>query len=52
MTRDGDAWIATIELKDGVSHIDFYCNHGKTLEYQGRQYRTYLSSPYTRIAIE
>jgi hypothetical protein len=52
MARDGDAWTAVIELEDGVSHIDFYSNHGKTLPYRGQEYRTYISSPYTRVAIE
>ena len=52
MTRDGDAWTALIELEDGVSHIDFYSNHGKTLPYRGQEYRTYISSPYTRVTIE
>jgi hypothetical protein len=52
MTRDGDVWTAVIEMQDGASHIDFYSNHGKTLNYNGQRYRTYISSPYTRITIE
>jgi hypothetical protein len=45
------AWIAEIELKKGASHIDFFSNHGKTVPYRGRDYRSYLSSPYTRVVI-
>ena len=48
MQRDGDEWTVEIELKDGASHIDLFSNHGKTLEYKGQKYRTYISSPYTR----
>ena len=52
MKADGDKWIVEIDLKDGVSHVDFFSNHGKTLKYKGQQYRTYISSPYTRVVFE
>lgn len=42
-------WTAEIELDANASHIDFFSNHGKTLHYNSRDYRTYLSSPYTRV---
>ena len=48
MTRSGNDWTAVIELKEEASRIDFFSNHGKTLKYKGREYRTYVSSPYTR----
>jgi len=45
------AWSVQIKLKKGASHIDFFTNHGKVLQYKGKKYPTYLSSPYTRVAI-
>ena len=38
--------------KIAVSNIDVYSNHGKTLRHKGQRYRTYISSPYTRVAVE
>lgn len=52
MKRVGDSWSTQIELQKDASHIDFFSNHGKTLEYKGQPYRTYLSSPYTRVVID
>jgi len=54
MKRDaaGKTWTAEIKLKTGASHIDFFSNHGKTVQCVGRKYRTYISSPYTRVAIK
>ncbi len=48
MQRVGDEWTVEIELKDGASHIDFFCNHGNALNFKGQKYRTYISSPYAR----
>ena len=45
-------WAVEIELEKGASHIDFFSNHGKTLHYKSQSYRTYISSPYTRVALE
>ena len=34
-----------------ASHIDFYSNHRKTIRYRAESYPTYISSPYTRVAV-
>ncbi len=44
-------WTAEIELNSGASRIDFFSNHGKSIQYKGRTYPTYISSPYTRVDI-
>jgi len=44
-----NAWTAGIELNANASHIDFFSNHEKTLRYKSREYRTFISSPYTRV---
>ena len=44
-------WTVEIELKQGASHIDLFSNHGKTLRYKSQNYRTYISSPYTRVVL-
>jgi len=53
MKRDSKrgGWTAEIQLDPRASRIDFFSNHGKTVRYQGKGYRTYISSPYTRVAI-
>jgi len=48
----GKAWGAEIKLKTGASHIDFFSNHGKSAQHGSRKYRTYISSPYTRVVIK
>jgi len=45
-------WTAEVDLKTGASHIDLFSNHRKTIRYQLTDYKTYLSSPYTRIVLE
>ena len=54
MTGDAgsNSWTATIPLADNVSRVDFFSNHRKTIEYRSRKYPSYLSSPYTRVALE
>jgi len=44
-------WIAELELPEQVYYIDFFSTHGKTLERATKQYKTYISSPYTRIKL-
>jgi len=53
MTRDADRgeWTAEIKLDPNASRIDVFSNHRKTLHYAGTPYRTYLSSPYTRVEL-
>ena len=48
--RKGE-WTAEISLKPNASHIDFFSNHRKTVQYQGKKYVTYLSCPYTRVQL-
>jgi len=47
-----NAWATTIELKPGASSIDFFSNHRKTITYRAKAYRTYISCPYTRVALK
>jgi len=49
MKRTGNRWTATIKIDPKASRIDFFSNHRKTLLYKESQYRSYLSSPYTRV---
>lgn len=46
------AWTAEIEMKSGISHIDFFSNHRATLRHKGDSYATYLSCPYTRVYLD
>ena len=50
MTRSGNGiWTTEIVLDSAATRIDIFTNHRKTFSYRGRAYRTYISSPYTRI---
>ena len=50
MTRSGNGiWNTEIALDSAATRIDIFTNHRKTFSYRGRAYRTYISSPYTRI---
>jgi len=44
-------WTVEIDLKANASHIDFFSNHRKTIQYKSKDYPTYISSPYTRVRI-
>jgi len=46
-----NVWTVEIDLKANVSHIDFFSNHRKTIQYKSKNYPTYISSPYTRVQI-
>lgn len=48
----GKTWTAEIKLKTGASHIDFFSNHGKTVQHESKNYQTYISSPYTRVVLK
>ena len=52
MKRIGDQWTATIKLDPKAKRIDFFSNHRKTLRYKESPYRTYMSSPYTRVKLK
>lgn len=52
MEENGDQWTATIELDPKAKRIDFFSNHRKTLRYKESSYRTYISSPYTRVHLK
>ena len=46
-------WTAEIRLdKNAKSHIDFFSNHGRIVKNKSRSFRTYISSPYTRLYLE
>lgn len=44
-------WVAEIELDPTAHRIDFFSNHRKTIHYGDKAYRSYISSPYTRVEI-
>ncbi len=52
MKRQGNQWTATIKLDPKAKRIDFFSNHRKTLRYKESAYRTYMSSPYTRVNLK
>ncbi|HCO96848.1 MAG TPA: hypothetical protein DIU00_23395, partial [Phycisphaerales bacterium] len=39
-----NVWTVEIDLKANVSHIDFFSNHRKTIQYKSKNYPTYISS--------
>ena len=41
-----------IEIESGATHIDFFTNHLKTIHRGPNTYRTYISSPYTRLNLK
>jgi hypothetical protein len=52
MKRQGNQWTATIKLDPKAKRIDIFSNHRKTLRYKESPYRTYMSSPYTRVRLD
>ena len=52
MEKIGNQWTATIKLDPKAKRIDFFSNHRKTLRYKESPYRTYMSSPYTRVNLK
>ena len=44
-------WVAEIELEAKAAHIDFFTNHRKIINHRDKSYRTYISSPYTRVKL-
>lgn len=46
---DNGVWTAEIKIDSNASRIDVFSNHRKTIKYGENSYRTYLSSPYTRV---
>ena len=51
MKREEESWTATIPLSPTAKRIDFFSNHRKTLSYNKNAYKTYISSPYTRVSL-
>ena len=51
MQKNGNQWRVSIKLTSNAKRIDFFSNHRKTLRYEEEPYRTYLSSPYTRVKL-
>jgi hypothetical protein len=52
MKKVGAAWKAKIDLRPNISHIDFFSNHRKTLQHGESLYKSYLTSPYTRVKLK
>ena len=52
MNRAGNQWKATIRIPPQATRIDFFSNHRKTLRYGEDSFRSYLSSPYTRVELK
>jgi hypothetical protein len=52
MNRARNQWKATIRIPPQASRIDFFSNHRKTLRYGEDSFRSYLSSPYTRVELK
>ena len=40
-----------IEVDAQAKRIDFFTNHRKTIRYNGKDYATYISCPYTRVEL-
>lgn len=51
MKRVDGKWVAEIEMDPKARRVDFFTNHRKTVRVRDRQYKTYLSSPYTRVEL-
>ena len=49
---DRNAWTVEIDLAAGASRIDFFSNHRKTIRHGSEKHSSYLSSPYTRVALK
>jgi hypothetical protein len=50
---DNNIWTAEIDLdKNVTSHIDFFSNHRKTISYKNKEFKTYISCPYTRVVLK
>lgn len=49
MKREGDRWVAEIPIASDAERIDVFSNHRKTIAYRDQAFRTYISSPYTRV---
>ena len=49
LDRRRGVWVAEIELDPKARRIDFFSNHRKTIHHGDKPYRTYISSPYTRM---
>ena len=52
MKKQGRSWATSIPLNPKAKRIDFFSNHRKTLRYGEDSFRSYLSSPYTRVELK
>ncbi len=52
MENKNGVWLAKIKLKKEAKRIDFFSNHHKPIRYKNQTYKTYLSSPYTRVELK
>jgi hypothetical protein len=51
LDRRRGVWVAEIELDPKATRIDFFSNHRKTIRFGDKEYRSYISSPYTRVKL-
>ncbi len=49
--EEGESWVAKIAVGSQVKTLDVFSNHRKTISFKGVPFRTYLSSPYTRVNV-
>lgn len=54
MTHNADegTWTVDIPIKSDANRIDLFSNHRKIITHGETPYRTYLSSPYTRVDLK
>lgn len=48
---DSSVWTTEIKIDSNASRIDLFSNHRKTIKYRENEFRTYVSSPYTRLKL-
>ncbi|QXD25217.1 hypothetical protein F7C95_04770 [Opitutia bacterium ISCC 51] len=51
-SNTGSTWQVKVPVSADALHIDVFTNHRKTIRYNGRDYPTYISSPYTRVVFD
>ena len=49
--KEDNSWNFTLPTAAGKKHIDFFSNHLKIIRRGDKTYKTYISSPYTRVLL-
>ena len=49
--KEDNSWNFTLPTAAGKKHIDFFSNHRKIIRRGDKTYKTYISSPYTRVLL-